>query len=387
MPKQKQRKKSVSSVRIKSVKRRPTKSRHRTLRPLHKRLFLHPIFVMIFLCVSVLIIGYTYHVVAASYTVSAIVDAPLLSEGATILSPVDGDTITNAPIVVSGTCPYQSYIKLYDNTLFSGTAWCTAGGTFQITTDLYSGTNSLLAQDYNITDQPGPASPAVTLTYTPPKSPSQPTGGSSSSSSSTIKTSETETVIPATRGTTPLVLTSDFHYQTFVENDVFVWTLDVEGGIPPYAITANWGDGTSSAYNFNSDPQFQITHTYNKTGYYPIIVNSTDKVGNTRMLQLAALIRLPGNANIFNPVVGATACGLSGSSTKSGCTTSPSSGTTQPSSFSFNRIIKSFKGWMWLAWSSYLIILLMIISFWLGEREEYYHIFRKKKLNYAHKRR
>jgi len=126
--------------------------------------------------------GWTYRAIAANYTVTALVPAPALTEGAVVTHPNDGDTFTNGSITVTGTCPSDSYVTLSRNNVFSGVAWCMSAHAFTITTDLFSGENVLQAQDYNVTDSPGPTTPAVTVTYKPivkpTGSPSTPTGTS-----------------------------------------------------------------------------------------------------------------------------------------------------------------------------------------------------------------
>lgn len=345
-------------------------------RPAHRRFFLHPATIMIFMAVGVLIAGYTYKAVAASFSVTAVVSAPALTSGAYIDYPSDGQTITTSPIVVQGTCPDNSYINLYDNSLFAGVAWCSPDNTFSITTDLYSGQNSLQAQDFNVTDQAGPSTPVVTVNYVEPttssgsetSSPSTPATGSGSNASSPKSSSSSSTNTAPT-----LLISAAYHYQTFTTQSAFTWSLSLKGGIPPYVIVVNWGDGTSTTYRYKTDPDFNIRHTYAKPGYYVIIVKATDSSGYSRIIQLAALIMKPGSPGIFLP----------GGITGSGC--SKLSCTSQQSN-SFINLLHHIKTWIWITWSSYAVVLLMLISFWLGQREEDYQLINRR-FKYAHRRR
>jgi len=133
-------------------------------RPLHKRMLLHPFTVMVLLCAGVLIAGSTFHSSAASYDVTASVPAVPPATAAVITDPVSQQHVSDHPIVVHGTCPPASYVKLYRDGSFSGTGLCTAN-TFQVQTDLYPGANSLHAKVYNLTDAEGPTSVPITVYY------------------------------------------------------------------------------------------------------------------------------------------------------------------------------------------------------------------------------
>ena len=329
-------------------------------RPVHKRILFHPTTIFIILCTSIFVIGWTYKVIAASYEVTAQIPAPTLEQGAIITSPTNGATLTQTPIIVSGICPANSYVKLYSNNLFSGVAWCSPNSTFQIQTDLFEGDNALVAQDYNVIDQPGPTTPSISVRLVLPPATNSNLNTNSSSSLPGLENSSGATTPP------PIILTTDFHYQTFTTGSVFSWQIDLEGGVPPYAVHIDWGDGTTSNLTFRTDPIFNITHTYTTQGYFSIKVFSTDTTGKGHMMQLAALIKVPGATGIFS--AGNKGNGVS--AIKS----------TQQNSFS-NFLINS-KAWLWLAWPSLVIVFLMITSFWLGERKEITHLLSKKRLSH-----
>ncbi len=345
------------------------RKRIRAARPLHKRILLHPASVLLVLCAGVLIIGWTFKVVAGSYTVKAKVPAAPLVDGAVITAPDDGATVTVAAQTVHGTCPADSYVKLFDNNTFSGVAWCNSGQ-FSIQMNCYDGTNVLRAQDYNETDDPGPTTPVITIKYTPPSppptQPSQPgktvtgTTGSPVTVQSPNGTSYTISGSGATEP--PLLLTADFHYQTFLTGSQFKWSLDLEGGVPPYTVYISWGDGQHSKLIFKVDPVFWIQHVYNRNGYYPITIRSVDAEGSVRIIQLAALIKSPGATSIYGIV---------------GASTGSSNGSAQP-----NGIWSFFAqrgSWLWLAWPAYATVVLMVLSFWLGERESYLRFVPKRR--------
>lgn len=113
---------------------------------------------------------------AQSYDVTARVDSPLPTSPATITSPADQQHFNTSPITVTGTCDDGTYVALFRNGAFAGTASCT-GGFFTLQLALTPGSNVLQAKNYNNTDNEGPASPPITVYYdiplpepTPPRS-------------------------------------------------------------------------------------------------------------------------------------------------------------------------------------------------------------------------
>ncbi len=289
---------------------------------------------------------------AASYNVHGKVPAEALTEGATITSPADGAKFSTSTQTVSGTCPDNSYVKLYVNNTFAGVAWCSSNA-FQIQVSLHSGQNDLRAQDYNVTDDPGPATPVVSVTFTPPPPPPSPppppnTVTGSAGTPIGLQDNNGSYSLHGNSGSgAPLLLTSDFHYQTFTTGSTFRWSIDLEGGKAPYNVKINWGDGQQSSLIIKQSKQFWIEHTYTEGGYYKILVKSVDANGTSRIVQLAALIKKAGAASIFS----LHKLGIGSSSTSSG--------------------ESWWHNWLILAWPLWLILILMAFSFWLGERQEY----------------
>src|SRR5487761_1729260 len=107
------------SMRVSKKRARSSaKTMHLKQRPLYKRFALHPLHILFLLCVSVLLVAWTFRATADSYQVTASVPAPSLTQGATITSPIDGQTLTSTPVIVSGQCPQNSYIQLTRNGQF-----------------------------------------------------------------------------------------------------------------------------------------------------------------------------------------------------------------------------------------------------------------------------
>jgi hypothetical protein len=362
-----QRSSSISRNKKSSVTKRTIRQTY----PIHRRFLLNPATIFFLLCVGVFIIGWTYRVFASTQ-ISSVIEAPPLLSGAVITDPTGGETFTAAPIDVDGTCPpSDSYVKLYLNGVFNGAAWCDANGDFSIESSLYDGSNTLVAEDFNITDLQGPTTPSVQVTYNPPAPPpSPPSNGSSSSNSNSTSSSQTtspttSTITPQTSGSSslitqpsksspsipPVLVTSTFHFQTFKAGKQFTWKIDLQGGKPPYVVYVNWGDGTKSTLHYKTDPIITLTHTYHKSGYFAIVVTSVDSTGQKRIIQLPALIAAS-NGKVDFLGSAAQARQVSGGSGSS------------------SGLVKAQK-WLLLAWPSYLVLVLMCISFWLGERQDF----------------
>lgn len=346
------------------------RKQYRAAYPVHKRLLLHPLSMFLFLCVGVFMGGWTYQVVAATI-ISSTVEAPPLKTQATISAPQTALHTTSPTVTVSGECPATSYVSLTVNGSYSGTAMCASNNAYDITSSLYPGSNNLKVQDYNITDAPGPATDPIQVTYdapalpvTAPNTVSTSTTGSSTSKTTPSATStndsgaaSSDSSSPATdTGIAPILLTSNFQFHTFTSQQAFDWTMDLEGGAPPYVVSVDWGDGTSSTLRFPQDPVFHIHHDYTTPGYYPVIVKSVDSVGESHVMQLAALItNTEGQASFLGPT-GGTDTGASSAGASSNVTA--------------RQTIKANIKWLFLAWPTYLILILMTMSFWLGERRE-----------------
>jgi len=314
-------------------------------RPLHKRFLLHPITVFGLLCCGVFLVSMTLRSIAESYSVTATIAAPSLTDPAVITSPVGNTTITATPVTVTGTCPDSSYVALNINGIFSGENICTTN-TFSIETDLYPGLNQLVAQDYNLTDQIGPTSPVVDVTYSPPaQSQTTPTktGSTTTTSASTSSTSATPS-LP--------IMSASFKYRVFQVGQAFQWTINVSGGQPPYTAYVSWGDGNSTTIQVGDAQSFTISHVYFLVNDPTIKITLTDAHGASTLLQLTAVIKamsLPGGVI-------------------SGGTSSPSGPLSS---------LTGLQKWLWLVWPVYGTVVLMVVSFWLGEYQEYFKLKRK----------
>ena len=260
----------------------------------------------------------TFHAYAASYSVHANVKAVTLTKPATITSPTNS-WLSVRTITVSGTCPvaWNDYVNLTDNGVFAGTAYCGSNGRFNIRLTLRSGVNRLQAQDYNSSNIAGPTSPRVIVVCT----------------------------LPSMGGT--FYITSDYAYTVQSPGVPTTFTIHIIGGIPPYRMTIDWGDGSRSTLIRQTGADVVIRHTYGWTtaAITSMIINvqATDASGAASTLQLDARIR---NTVFAGNSANTTSGGMLGS------------------------VLRFLSSWLWLLWPGYGIILLLVISFWLGEWQE-----------------
>jgi hypothetical protein len=248
--------------------------------------------------------------IPSTYAVSAVVPAARPSQPAIITSPTSGQTFSTNPVTVSGTCPSGSLVKIFTNGILVGSEIC-QNGHFSVPVDLVIGRNDLTALPYNLLDQAGPTSPTVTVTL------NQPPGGPGFS--------------------TELILQSVNYYRGTTTGTEITWPIDIIGGQAPYAVSIDWGDGTQDVITRLAPGPFTVSHTYKKPGGYlgsfPLIIRAADAAGHTAYLQLTTIVN-----------------DATGSTTKA-------SGKPQ-----VNQLL--------IIWPLWIVILLMIISFWLGERRE-----------------
>lgn len=245
--------------------------------------------------------------------ITAVVTGPRPTTPALITSPVNGQSFSTNPITVSGTCPARTLVKIFKNGILAGSGVCDANRHFSLQLDLVVGANALTALAFNGNDLSGPDSPAVNVTLNPS---SVPFGFSSE-----------------------LLLQSVNYYRGAEPGDQITWPVEIVGGVAPYAVTFDWGDGRPVDLLTRTAPgPFNLNHTYNKVGGYlgafPLIIRATDSVGHTAFLQLTSIINAPtGNA-------------------KAGRT------------FTLPTIN------LMMVWPILIILLFMVLCFWLGERRE-----------------
>jgi hypothetical protein len=255
---------------------------------------------------------------SASLGVEGSIQGPAPTVAATIAVPSNGQVFTNTPITVSGLCLNGLLIKIFSNNVFVGAVQC-AGSSYNLKIDLFSGTNNLVARDYDNLDQQGPDSNTVTVIFNDAQ---------------------------FAQFGTHVTLSSNYARLGVNPGSVLTWPFILSGGAGPYAVSVDWGDGSGTNLKSVSFTGIvNVTHTYNQSGVYTIVAKATDANNTSAYLQL----------------VGVANGKISGSlGTKSAPTTT-------------NTII---------VWQPMLIAIPVIaLTFWLGRRHELYIIRRTIEAN------
>jgi hypothetical protein len=181
------------------------------------------------------------------------------SRGATITVPSNGQIFTSEPITVSGICPSNLLIKIFDNGVFVGSVIC-ANGSYSLQISLFGSLNSLTAIDYDSLDQAGPTSNPVNVNF-------------NNTSFSQLGNYISLSSVYAERGASP--------------GSQLTWPILLSGGSSPYAVSVDWGDGTPlELISRTFTGTVNISHIYKSAGVYTVIVKATDKNGEEAFLQL-----------------------------------------------------------------------------------------------------
>ncbi len=182
--------------------------------------------------------------------------------------PSNGQSFGTIPITVSGLCKTGLLVKVFDNGVFVGSVVCT-NGSFSIKISLFGGKNDLVAKQYDSLDQASPPSATVTVHYND---------------------------VSLVKFGTHVFLTSDYSRRGGNPGDDVTWPLILSGGVGPYAVSVDWGDGSPATLKSLSVPgTFTVDHKYTSAGTYNMLVRATDKNGTQAFLQLVVVVN--GNAH------------------------------------------------------------------------------------------
>jgi hypothetical protein len=234
------------------------------------------------------------------------------TRGATIVVPSNGAVFTAVPITVSGLCPSGLLVKIFSNNIFVGSTIC-SNGSYSLQVDLFSGQNDLVARVYDSLDQSGPDSNTVTVTFNDAQ---------------------------FAQFGTQLSLSSAYAERGAPPGSELDWPILLSGGVGPYAISVDWGDGSApDLLSANTPGTITLKHIYRTAGVFKVIVKATDKNGETAFLQLVG-----------------QATGAVQSNTKSGG----------------NLIIEKIVLW----WPALAMFPLILAAFWVGHRHGLYVVRR-----------
>jgi hypothetical protein len=271
---------------------------------------------------AVLLVGYSLVVQAASPAVnpqsgsvglSGRVNGPPPSTAATILSPGNGTTTSTIPITVSGTCPKSTFVEVDKNGVFGGATSCADAGTYSLLVDLFPGKNTLIAKVSDALGQYGPDSSAIVVYYNAPAAATASAGAGQQ-----------------------LFITTQDIVLGGSPNTTIQRNATIVGGVPPYAVSWDFGDGQNSLSSVQTTGPISANHSYTQPGVYNVVLRITDSQGNSAYLQTVTVVNGP-----------VTAVGTTNGNGKAAAS-----------------------GNLLAAWPLLLLAILMVIAFWLGERRQ-----------------
>ena len=212
--------------------------------------------------------------VPGSYGLEATKKQPPPTTGATISIPGSGASFSNSPITVSGICPNDLLVQIYNNGVMVGAVNC-QGGSFSLQVSLFPGQNELSAIVYDSLGQAGPESNIVSVIYND---------------------------VNFVAFGAFITLTSNFGRRATAPGATLTWPLQLSGGSGPYAFSIDWGDGTPADLKSQSVAgDLEISHVYKQSGLYRVTVKVTDVNGMSAFLQLLAVA----NGNVTTTSVSA----------------------------------------------------------------------------------
>lgn len=250
---------------------------------------------------------------SGSTTVTVNVAGTPPAVGADITYPTTNTTTKSPEIQVTGTCPADLLVAIYNNGIFAGSSICAHNGTYAIIVQLVIGVNILQAQDYDGLNQAGPATNQVRITReqdptpvtsTNPETPVVATTPADITPDPTLPvvppapqptvnpcfdTSKTDKLNPSE----PTIIANCIKRSVFT-GDTITLPIRVTGGTPPYALSIDWGDGLTELKTVLDTDYHNYQHTYKTAGIIGVSLKTTDAKGTTSFLQ--TIVQVNGTA-------------------------------------------------------------------------------------------
>lgn len=184
---------------------------------------------------------------------------PVPTAAALIASPVEGTSIANGSVLVTGSCPIVSpqvvVLVTVDGTT-AGSAACDSSNDFSLPISLSPGAHTLVPKILTIASQPGPDGTPVHIDSSAPQAAS------------------------------PIALAADTPFSYLGADKTAVWTGTISGGTPPYHVHIDWNDGQQITLDTTAGKQY-FSHTYAALQSYDPLFSITDSGGNVMTRQFA----------------------------------------------------------------------------------------------------
>jgi len=199
---------------------------------------------------------------SGSVGVEGTIPSPAPTQAATIVTPANGAGFSSIPITVSGFCPSGTIVKIFSNNVFVGSVVCN-GNTYSLQVSLFSGRNDLVARVFDALDQQGPDSNVVTVNFNDAQ---------------------------FSQFGSHVLLTSQYARRAAEPNQTLSWPLIISGGLGPYALSIDWGDGTPvELKSIAFAGVVNVEHVYKNAGTYPVTYRAVDANGTAAYLQVIAV--------------------------------------------------------------------------------------------------
>ncbi len=255
-----------------------------------------------------------------------------------ITTPATNTVTATSPLKVAGLCTTGLVVAIKRNGLNAGSAICSAIGTYELQVQLLPGRNDLIAQQFDTLNQGSPVSGTVTVTYQPPTPPvpmpqpvptpaPQPGGRPP-----VVQSSPRPAPVPAA-----VMATVKYVYYGATPDVKFVMPITIDSGNPPFAINVDWGDGKSDVVSKPQPGELRLSHIYDKSGMYEVVVSISDKLGLTGYIQTVVVVN------------GQSLAGIVQASGENG---------------------DQLQGKILVAWPIYIVMATLLLGFWLGEHYE-----------------
>lgn len=251
------------------------------------RVFIRSLSLLTLLAVACLLVFAVGKAGADTYDVTASVDFPAPTHPAVITGGIDGTTVANATLTVSGTCEAlvpNGVVSIWRDGAPIGSAPCT--GTFSLTITLTEVANTFIARSSSVSGLYGPDSSSVTVTLVLPSSPPAP-NPTPPSPGATDNTSQNA------GAASDLAITPSQPFGTINEEGTVTLLAVVVGGENPYTIYINWGDGSEETRTVDQPGTYQFSHTYAKDGQYLVAGVVRDVLGATSTFNYAVVSKKP----------------------------------------------------------------------------------------------
>jgi hypothetical protein len=233
---------------------------------------------------------------SGNVTINGVINSPPPSTAPTIEQPAPGAEFQEKSITVNGSCISGLIVKVYRNNFFAGSSVC-VDGKYTLPIDLFAGENVLIARQFDIIGQSSPDSNQVAVIYTPaaPQLPNTITPVTPQNSIDTPELAQFQ-----------LIIDYDYTLQSIYANKPFYLPIKFAGGIGPYAVTIDWGDGASDVFSRSDTTSFTVEHTYAKAGYYTATIKVSDSKNDRAALQFVLLASGELDTSLINQIASET---------------------------------------------------------------------------------